>query len=94
MKVGWFLHTPFPSGKLSHATVREELLLSVLSADLVGFHTYDYARHFVSACSGSLDSKVREGVEDVEISQEWRRFPSESTPVDLRTGRARSVAHP
>lgn len=22
----------------------------LLAADLVGFHTYDYARHFLSAC--------------------------------------------
>jgi trehalose 6-phosphate synthase/phosphatase len=45
--------------------VREELLLSVLSADLVGFHTYDYARHFVSACSRILGFEgTPEGVED------------------------------
>ncbi|CDY26867.1 BnaA02g18920D [Brassica napus] len=49
MKVGWFLHTPFPSSEI-HRTLpsRSELLRSVLAADLVGFHTYDYARHFVS----------------------------------------------
>ncbi|KEH17194.1 putative alpha,alpha-trehalose-phosphate synthase (UDP-forming) [Medicago truncatula] len=55
MKVGWFLHTPFPSSEI-HRTLpsRSELLLSVLAADLVGFHTYDYARHFVSACTRIL----------------------------------------
>jgi|TARA_B110000238_G_scaffold91478_1_gene100229 trehalose 6-phosphate synthase/phosphatase len=45
--------------------VREELLLSVLAADLIGFHTYDYARHFVSACSRILGFEgTPEGVED------------------------------
>ncbi|GER24546.1 trehalose-6-phosphate synthase, partial [Striga asiatica] len=38
MKVGWFLHTPFPSSEI-HRTLpsRSELLRSVLAADLVGF---------------------------------------------------------
>ena len=29
--------------------VRKEVLTGVLSCDLVGFHTYDYARHFLSS---------------------------------------------
>ncbi|XP_038685912.1 alpha,alpha-trehalose-phosphate synthase [UDP-forming] 1-like isoform X3 [Tripterygium wilfordii] len=66
MKVGWFLHTPFPSSEI-HRTLpsRSELLCSVLAADLVGFHTYDYARHFVSACTRILGLEgTPEGVED------------------------------
>ncbi|GLT80169.1 hypothetical protein SLA2020_516230 [Shorea laevis] len=66
MKVGWFLHTPFPSSEI-HRTLpsRSELLKSVLTADLVGFHTYDYARHFVSACTRILGLEgTPEGVED------------------------------
>ncbi|KAI0491564.1 hypothetical protein KFK09_025824 [Dendrobium nobile] len=66
MKVGWFLHTPFPSSEI-HRTLpsRLELLRSVLAADLVGFHTYDYARHFVSACTRILELEgTPEGVED------------------------------
>ena len=54
-QVGWFLHTPFPSSEIYRALpVREELLRAVLKADLIGFHTYDYARHFVSACTRIL----------------------------------------
>ncbi|CAK8534922.1 unnamed protein product [Lathyrus sativus] len=66
MKVGWFLHTPFPSSEI-HRTLpsRSELLRAVLAADLVGFHTYDYARHFVSACTRILGLEATpEGVED------------------------------
>ncbi|XP_004488988.1 alpha,alpha-trehalose-phosphate synthase [UDP-forming] 1 isoform X2 [Cicer arietinum] len=65
MKVGWFLHTPFPSSEI-HRTLpsRSELLRAVLAADLVGFHTYDYARHFVSACTRILGLEATpEGVE-------------------------------
>ena len=42
MKIGWFLHTPFPTSEIYRTLpMREELLISVLKADLVGFHTYD-----------------------------------------------------
>ncbi|CAD0094704.1 unnamed protein product [Aureobasidium mustum] len=34
--------------------VRNEILNGVLHCDLVGFHTYDYARHFLSSCSRIL----------------------------------------
>jgi trehalose 6-phosphate synthase/phosphatase len=37
MKVGWFLHTPFPSSEIYRTLPsRSELLRSVLCADLVG----------------------------------------------------------
>ncbi|CAA7410212.1 unnamed protein product [Spirodela intermedia] len=66
MKVGWFLHTPFPSSEIYRTLPsRSELLRSVLAADVVGFHTYDYARHFVSACTRILGFEgTPEGVED------------------------------
>ncbi|XP_043808297.1 alpha,alpha-trehalose-phosphate synthase [UDP-forming] 1 isoform X3 [Manihot esculenta] len=66
MKVGWFLHTPFPSSEIHRMLPsRSELLRSVLAADLIGFHTYDYARHFVSACTRILGLEgTPEGVED------------------------------
>lgn len=38
--------------------MREEVLRAVLKADLIGFHTYDYARHFVSACTRILGLEV------------------------------------
>ncbi|BDA46931.1 probable alpha,alpha-trehalose-phosphate synthase [UDP-for [Coccomyxa sp. Obi] len=66
MKVGWFLHTPFPSSEIYRTLpVREEVLRAVLKSDLIGFHTYDYARHFVSACTRILGLEgTPEGVED------------------------------
>ncbi|KAG7673541.1 hypothetical protein KSW81_006745 [Nannochloris sp. 'desiccata'] len=66
MKVGFFLHTPFPSSEIYRTLpVREELLRAVLRADLIGFHTYDYARHFVSACTRILGLEgTPAGVED------------------------------
>lgn len=52
VKIGFFLHTPFPSSEIYRILpVRKALLEGVLHCDLIGFHTYDYARHFLSSCS-------------------------------------------
>jgi trehalose 6-phosphate synthase/phosphatase len=51
-KIGWFLHTPFPSSEMYRMLpVGKQILEGLLGADLLGFHTYDYARHFLSACT-------------------------------------------
>ncbi|KAK2734796.1 Trehalose-6-P synthase/phosphatase complex synthase subunit [Myotisia sp. PD_48] len=65
VKIGFFLHTPFPSSEIYRILpVRNELLLGVLHCDLIGFHTYDYARHFLSSCSRILNlSTSPNGVE-------------------------------
>ncbi|WFD05185.1 hypothetical protein MVES1_000511 [Malassezia vespertilionis] len=51
IKIGFFLHTPFPSSEVYRILpVRREILLGVLFCDLIGFQTYDYVRHFLSSC--------------------------------------------
>ncbi|KAJ1570011.1 Trehalose-6-P synthase/phosphatase complex synthase subunit [Nowakowskiella sp. JEL0078] len=55
VKIGFFLHTPFPSSEIYRIVpVRKAILTGVLHADLIGFHTYDYARHFLSSCTRIL----------------------------------------
>ncbi|MHC4624592.1 MAG: bifunctional alpha,alpha-trehalose-phosphate synthase (UDP-forming)/trehalose-phosphatase [Planctomycetota bacterium] len=50
VEVGFFLHIPFPSFELFRLLPwREEILTGLLGADVVGFHTYDYVRHFLSS---------------------------------------------
>jgi len=47
--IGFFLHIPFPSMEIfRYLPWREEILQGMLGADLIGFHTYDYTRHFLS----------------------------------------------
>ena len=49
-QIGFFLHIPFPSFELFRLLPwRNEILSGILGADLVGFHTYDYVRHFLSS---------------------------------------------
>ncbi|MBN1223109.1 MAG: bifunctional alpha,alpha-trehalose-phosphate synthase (UDP-forming)/trehalose-phosphatase [Candidatus Aminicenantes bacterium] len=48
--IGFFLHIPFPSSEIFRIFPwRVELLDGLLGADLIGFHTYEYARHFLSS---------------------------------------------
>ena len=48
--IGFFLHIPFPSFEIFRLLPwRNDILKGMLGADLVGFHTYDYARHFLSS---------------------------------------------
>ena len=52
LKVGFFLHIPFPSYELFRLLPdrwRRALLEGMLGADLVGFHTHDYAQHFLKS---------------------------------------------
>ncbi|MDQ3101589.1 MAG: trehalose-6-phosphate synthase, partial [Bacteroidota bacterium] len=48
-EIGFFLHIPFPSSEVFRSLPdrwRRELLQGLLSSDLIGFHTHDYAQHF------------------------------------------------
>lgn len=50
LSVGFFMHIPFPSFEIFRILPwRRELLEGMLGADLVGFHTFDYERHFMSS---------------------------------------------
>ncbi|MCW3808054.1 bifunctional alpha,alpha-trehalose-phosphate synthase (UDP-forming)/trehalose-phosphatase [Plebeiibacterium marinum] len=47
--IGFFLHIPFPSYEVFRMLPwRKEIIKGMLGADLIGFHTYDYERHFFS----------------------------------------------
>eukprot|EP00656_Telonema_subtile_P012797 TRINITY_DN16469_c0_g1_i3.p1 TRINITY_DN16469_c0_g1~~TRINITY_DN16469_c0_g1_i3.p1 ORF type:complete len:1065 (-),score=254.94 TRINITY_DN16469_c0_g1_i3:64-3258(-) len=59
LKIGWFLHTPFPSSEIYRTLPkRKEILRGVIGADLIGFQIYDYGRHFMSAVSRLLGTEV------------------------------------
>ncbi|MEA3500239.1 MAG: bifunctional alpha,alpha-trehalose-phosphate synthase (UDP-forming)/trehalose-phosphatase [Candidatus Marinimicrobia bacterium] len=48
--IGFFLHIPFPSFEMFRSFPwRNEILQGLLGADLIGFHTYDYAHYFMNS---------------------------------------------
>ncbi len=58
--IGFFLHIPFPSFEIFRIFPwRKELLSGILGSDLVGFHTYNYQRHFLSSVKRILLTNVK-----------------------------------
>ena len=63
ISIGYFHHIPFPSYELFRVLPeRAEILKGLLGSDLIGFHTHDYMRHFISAAYRvlGLDSDLDE----------------------------------
>jgi trehalose-6-phosphate synthase len=55
MTIGFFLHIPWPSSEIYRMLPwRETLLNSLLASNLIGFHTYEYQRHFRLSCARVL----------------------------------------
>ncbi len=66
-RIGFFLHIPFPSFEIFRILPwREDILKGVLGADLVGFHVYEYARHFLSSALRLLGYEHELGTVNVE----------------------------
>ncbi|TRZ43706.1 bifunctional alpha,alpha-trehalose-phosphate synthase (UDP-forming)/trehalose-phosphatase [Robertkochia solimangrovi] len=58
--IGFFLHIPYPSYEIFRTFPwREEVLHGMLGSDLIGFHTYDYERHFLSSVKRILRLEVK-----------------------------------
>jgi len=78
--IGFFLHIPFPSYEIFRTFPwREELLTGMLGADLIGFHTYDYERHFLS----SVKRILRLDVNFNEITYHDRIVKVDSFPMGI-----------
>lgn len=56
LRVGFFLHTPFPVYEVFRCLPRgRELVSGMLGADRIGFHTFGYLRHFFATAQRLLD---------------------------------------
>ena len=72
-RIGYFLHIPFPSSEVFRTLpFRENILEGLLGADLIGFHTAPYLRHFASTLLRVLGiapegDRVRVGTREVRL---------------------------
>ncbi|KAL5548969.1 hypothetical protein UlMin_004200 [Ulmus minor] len=92
IKLGFFLHSPFPSSEIYRTLpVRNEILQSLLNCDLVGFHTFDYARHFLSCCSRmlGLDYQSKRGY--IGLEYYGRTVSIKILPVGIHMGQLQSI---
>lgn len=80
VSIGFFLHIPFPSFEIFRLLPwREAILRGLLGADLIGFHTYDYVRHFLSAAQRLLGLEHTWG----KLIQEDRIVKVDSFPLGI-----------
>ena len=78
--IGFFLHIPFPSFEVFRILPwREEIIKGMLGADLIGFHTYDYERHFLSSVRRLLGHETTFN----EIILENRTAIADSFPMGI-----------
>lgn len=92
VKLGFFLHSPFPSSEIYRTLpVRDEILRALLNSDLIGFHTFDYARHFLSCCSRmlGLDYESKRGY--IGLEYYGRTVSIKILPVGIHMGQLQSV---
>ena len=71
LKIGFFLHTPFPSYELFRCHPnREDLLEGMLGANLIGFQTFGYLRHFRSTILRllGLESEIDRVIQENHIT--------------------------
>jgi trehalose 6-phosphate synthase/phosphatase len=78
--IGFFLHIPFPSFEIYRLLPqRKDLLRGLLGADLIGFHVYDYARHFLSSCLRLLGITSHQGL----LEYEGRTVKTDAYPIGI-----------
>jgi trehalose 6-phosphate synthase/phosphatase len=101
MPIGFFLHIPFPSWEIFRMLPRpwrEEIIEGLLGSSLVGFHTHDYVRYFLTSVLrtagyehqlGSLTLRERVVKADTfPMGVEFDRFAQASSlkETELRVG--------
>ncbi|CAN1852790.1 Probable alpha,alpha-trehalose-phosphate synthase [UDP-forming] 9 [Linum perenne] len=92
VKLGFFLHSPFPSSEIYRTLpVRDEILRGLLNCDLIGFQTFDYARHFLSCCSRMLGLDYESKRGHIGLDYFGRTVYIKILPVGIHMGRLESV---
>ncbi|MBI3486028.1 bifunctional alpha,alpha-trehalose-phosphate synthase (UDP-forming)/trehalose-phosphatase [Candidatus Daviesbacteria bacterium] len=97
VKIGFFLHIPFPSYevfRLLPSKWRISLLKGILGADLVGFHTFDYTQYFYRCMLRILGyehsfGKVSVGdrvvrIETFPLGIDYQKFSSASSDREIK----------
>jgi trehalose 6-phosphate synthase/phosphatase len=82
LTIGLFLHIPFPSYELFRVIPKQwqhQLLKGMLGADLIGFHTADYASHFTYC----VETVLKAEHEDSLIYWNDRQVKADVLPISI-----------
>ena len=92
LAIGFFLHIPFPSFEVFRTLPwRSELLEGMLGADLIGFHTHNYTRHFLSSVRRILGYEVQ--FHRVHLPRRIAHADSFPMGIDYKRFHEEAVAH-
>jgi trehalose 6-phosphate synthase/phosphatase len=87
--IAFFQHIPFPSYEIIRMLPwRKEILGGMVGADLIGFHTYDDMRHFLSSAGRLLGMRDESGY----IQSENRLINVDSFPMGIDYDKFASAA--
>nr|WP_299389151.1 bifunctional alpha,alpha-trehalose-phosphate synthase (UDP-forming)/trehalose-phosphatase [Allomuricauda sp.] len=90
--IGFFLHIPFPSYEIFRTMPwREEVLEGLLGSDLIGFHTYDYERHFLSSVRRLLGLDV--SFNDIYLDHRVIKVDSFPMGIDYKKFKDAAMVH-
>lgn len=102
VSIGFFLHIPFPSYEIFRLLPwRTEIMEGILGSDLIGFHTYDYERHFMSCARRllGLDASLNQIIYDDRLIKvdnfpmgiDYNKFNNAATDQKQRSIRDKST---
>ncbi|HEY2642027.1 MAG TPA: trehalose-6-phosphate synthase [Streptosporangiaceae bacterium] len=82
--IGFFLHVPWPSPEIfARLPWRQELLLGLLGADVVSFHTDQFRENFLQACDRLLGGTGVKVEGSTIIPPDGRVVQSTSAPISI-----------
>ncbi|KAL1802003.1 hypothetical protein ACET3Z_030650 [Daucus carota] len=91
-KLGFFLHSPFPASEIYRTLpVSADLLRSLLNCDLIGFHTFDNARHFLSCRSRMLGLDYESKRGQIGLHYSGRTVYIKILPIGIHLGKGENV---
>ncbi len=86
VKIGFFLHIPFPADETFRILPqRVEILRGLLGADLIGMHTYEYTDHYLQSVRRVLGIEGRQG--KVMMRNHTARVEAHPLGIDVRAMR-------
>lgn len=92
LSIGFFLHIPFPSYEIFRTMPwRREVLRGLLGADLIGFHTYDYERHFLSSVRRILGHEV--SFNEIHLDDRVAKVDSFPMGIDYKKFHEAAIRH-
>lgn len=90
ISIAFFQHIPFPSFEIFRLIPwRTELIAGMLGADLIGFHTYDDVRHYISSASHLLHLSGQGN----KIINKGREIIVDAFPMGIDAKKFQNLAH-